>query len=371
MVGMRVLVAPDQFAGSLSAGQAARAIAEGWSAHSPSATLTVAPMSDGGCGFVDVMHEALDGQLVAVTLRGPLAGTTPGAVLLDGSTAYVESAQAVGSHLVAHADRDPERATSYGVGELVAAAVDAGAKRVLVGVGDGVTNDGGTGLLAALGATADVDLGSGPAALQGVTRVDLAPARARLDGVELVMATDDTIPLLGLFGTTKAAGSDRGVSADRVAALDLLLDAWVVAAIGSTPARRRPADAPGAGAAGGVGFGLLVLGATRESGLAAVARASDLAARACESDLVVTGEAAYDFSSRAGSVVYGVAQIAQTALRPCVVLAERVLVGAREMRAMGVESAYAVADLASEPATGDPTAGLHQLARRVARTWSR
>ncbi len=369
---MRVLVAPDQFAGSLSAGQAARAIAEGWSARSPSDTLTVVPVSDGGCGFVDVMHEALVGQLLAVTLRGPLTGTTPGAVLLDGSTAYVESAQAVGSHLVAHADRDPEAATSYGVGELVAAAVDAGAQRVVVGVADGVTNDGGTGLLAALGATADVDLDRGPAALQGITRVDLGPARARLDGIELVMATDDTVPLLGLFGTTKAAGSGRGVGADRVAAMDLLLDAWVVASTGHTPAQRRPADAPSAGAAGGVGFGLLVLGATRESGLAAVAQASGLAARASASDLVVTGEAAYDFSSRAGSVVYGVAQIAQTALRPCVVLAERVLVGAREMRVMGVDSAYAVADLPGGPGVGgDPTAGLRELARRVARTWSR
>lgn len=369
---MHVLVAPDQFAGSLSAVQAGRAIAEGWSARAPSDALTVLPMSDGGRGFVDVLNEALGGQLMAITVRGPLGTPTPGAVLLDGSTAYVESCQAVGSHLLPLADRDPERATSYGVGELVAAAVDAGARRVVVGVGDGVANDGGAGLLAALGATADVELDDGPAALRGISRVDLAPARARLDGVALVLATDDGVPLLGLFGTTKTAGFGRGVSAERVQTLDLLLDDYVVATTGPTPAQRRPADAAGAGAAGGVGFGLLSLGATRESGLAEVTRASGLAARAWQCDLVVTGEATYDFSSRAGSVVHGVAQLAQQALRPCVVLADRVLVGGREMRAMGVESAYAVVDLVGEEAaTSDPGRGLRELGRRVARTWSR
>ncbi|MDQ3627913.1 MAG: glycerate kinase [Actinomycetota bacterium] len=369
---MHVVVAPDQFAGSLSAVQAAHAIADGWSTRSPTDTFSVLPMSDGGCGFVDVMHEALDAQLVAVTVRGPLGAATPGAVVLDGSTAYVESSQAVGGHLVAPADREPERGTSYGVGQLVTAAVDAGARRVVVGVGDGVTNDGGAGLLAALGAIADVDLDKGPEALRGITRIDLTPARARLGGVEVVLATDDPIPLLGLFGTTKAAGVQRGVSAERAPALDLLLDEYVVAATGPTPRQRRPAQAPGAGAAGGVGFALLTLGATRESGLAVVAQASGLVARARQCDLVLTGAAAYDFSSRAGSVVYGVAQIAQEALRPCVVLAEQVLVGAREMRAMGVESAYAVVDLVGEPvAPEDPAAGLRRLGQRVARTWSR
>jgi len=396
MAAMRVLVAPHQFAreqfagdqsagdqlagerftGHLTAGQAGRAIADGWTLRAPSDRTHVVPLSDGGCGFVDVMHEALGGQLVAVTVRGPLGALVPGAMLLCGTTAYVEASQAIGGHRTAQSDRDPERATSYGVGELLAAAVGAGAQRVVVGVGNGGTNDGGAGLLAALGATADAELDGGPQALQGVTRIDLAPARARLDGVEIVLATDDGTPLLGLFGTTKTTGPDRGIGTDRLPAIDLVLDRFAVAAIGSTPAQRRPADAPGAGAAGGVGFGLLSLGATRESGLAVVARASGLAARARECDLVVTGEAAYDFSSRAGSVVYGVAQIAQAALRPCVVLADRVLVGAREMRAMGVESAYAVADLAGQDlvdgtaSRSDPAAGLRALGRRVARTWS-
>lgn len=368
---MRVLVAPDRFSGNLSAGQAGRAIAEGWSTRAPSDTVTVLPMSDGGSGYVDVLHELLSGQLLAVTVRGPLGAPTPGAVLLAGPTAYVESAQAVGRHLLASAERVPDRASSYGVGQLVAAAVDAGAKRVVVGVGEGVTNDGGAGLLAAVGATADVELDRGPGALRGVTRVDLAPARARLDGVELVLATEDGGPLLGLFGTTKTAGMQRGVSTENVQAIDLLLEGYVVAAMGPTPAQRRPADIPGAGAAGGVGFGLLSLGATRESGIAVVAHASGLATRAWQCDLVVTGEEAYDFSSRAGSVVHAVAQIAQQALRPCVVLAERVLVGSREMRAMGVESAYAADVLGQGTPINDPAAGLRELGRRVARTWSR
>ena len=137
------------------------------------------------------------------------------------------------------------------------------------------------------------------------------------------------------------------------------------------PPTAKLADAPGAGAAGGLGFGLLLLGATREPGIDLIADAVGLAEHAAASDLVLTGEGAFDYSSRGGKVVYGVAQVAVAALRPCVVLAGRVDVGAREMRTLGVESAYSVADLVgTEQAMGDPARSLAQLATRVARTWS-
>ena len=362
---MRVLVAPDKFAGTLTAVQAAEAIAEGWTRQAPADELDLAPMSDGGPGFVDVLHAALGGELVAVTVRGPLGDPVPATVLLGPDrTAYVESAQACGLHLTA--GRDPEAATSYGVGELVAHAMDAGARRVVVGLGGSGTTDGGAGLLAALGATADRPLDAGPAGFAGVTRVDVGPARARVDGVSLVAASDVDNPLTGLFGAAKTYGPQKGIAEDRLPAVDGLLEELA----GATDPRTRLEQ--GAGAAGGLGYGLLVLGGSREPGIGLVAEAVGLAERARGADLVLTGEGAFDFSSRSGKVPYGVAEIAGAALRPCVALAGRVLVGAREMRALGVEAAYALVDVVGEErALGEPAAALADLAARVARTWSR
>src|SRR5690606_27011489 len=157
---MRVLVAPDAFAGTLSAPEAARAIAEGWRRTAPDDVVTVAPMADGGPGFVDVLHTALGGELDAVTVRGPDGVAVPVTVLHVGSTAYVESAQACGLFLVD--PPQPLTSSTHGVGEAIAAAVDRGARRIVVGLGGSATNDGGAGLLAALGATADRPLDAGP-----------------------------------------------------------------------------------------------------------------------------------------------------------------------------------------------------------------
>jgi glycerate kinase len=361
---VRVLVAPDKFAGTLTAVEAAAAIAEGWRAAAPDDQLDLAPMSDGGPGFVDVLHEALGGELLAVTVRGPHGEPTPGTVLLAERTAYVESAQACGLHLTGK--EGAESATTYGVGELVAAAVDAGAASVVVGLGGSGSNDGGAGLLAALGATADVPLDAGGAGLVGATSVDVAAARERLGSVRLLAASDVDNPLTGLFGATKVFGPQKGIGEDRLPVVDGWLEEYAAVL------DRRVALEPGAGAAGGLGYGLLVLGATREPGIALVADAVDLPERARAADLVITGEGAFDFSSGAGKVPHGVATVAEEALRPCVVLAGKVLVGAREMRALGIESAYSLVDLVGEErAFAEPAAALGELAARTARTWSR
>ena len=139
---MRVLVAPDKFAGTLSAVEAAEAIATGWRRRAPGDEVETVPMADGGPGFVDVLHASLGGELLAVTVSGPYGDPVPGSVLRVGTTAYVESAQACGLHLTEPDRRKPERATTRGVGELVAAAVDSGATRVVVGLGGSATNDG-------------------------------------------------------------------------------------------------------------------------------------------------------------------------------------------------------------------------------------
>ena len=361
---MRILVAPDKFAGTLTAVEASDAIAAGWRETAPDDELDLAPMSDGGPGFVDVLHEALGGELLAITVRGPHGAPTPATLLVADDTAYVESAQACGLHLTGK--EGAEEATTYGVGELVAAAVDAGVTTVVIGLGGSGSNDGGAGLLAALGATADVPLDAGGAGLDGVTTVDVSPAVERVAGVRLVAASDVDNPLTGLFGATKVFGPQKGITEERLPTGDAWLEQYAAAL------DRRVALEKGAGAAGGLGYAVLVLGATREPGIALVADAVGLAERARAADLVLTGEGAFDFSSRAGKVPHGVAQVAEEALRPCVVLAGKVLIGSREMRALGIESAYSLVDLVGEErAFAEPAAALRELAGRTARTWSR
>jgi glycerate kinase len=364
MVAMRVLVAPDKFAGTLTAVQAAAAIAEGWASTAPGDIVEQVPMADGGPGFVDVLQASLGGTLHAVTVSGPFGEPTPATVLLVGDTAYVESAQACGLHLTGRAE--PERSTTYGVGELLLAAIDVGATSVVVGLGVSGTTDGGAGLLAALGATSDRPLDGGPAGLAGLTTLDLEAARARLDGVRVIAASDVESPLTGLFGAVKTFGPQKGLAADRMPVVDGWLQDFAAVA------GRRIALEKGAGAAGGLGYALLLLGATRVSGIDLVADAVGLAAQAAAADLVITGEGSFDFSSRAGKVPFGVATVAGAAARPCIVLAGRVDVGSREMRALGVESAYSLVDLVGEErALADPAGALFDLAARTARTWSR
>lgn len=364
---MRVVIAPDKFAGTLSAVEAAAAIAAGWARHAPADELVGVPMSDGGPGFLDVLHVALGGELAAVTVSGPYGEPVPATILVAGETAYLESAQVVGLALTPIEDRDPERATSRGLGELIDHAVGTGVRRVVVGLGGTATNDGGAGVLAALGATADgARLTAGPAGLDGLSAVDLTAARARLAGVELVAASDVENQLLGIVGATKVYGPQKGVREERL----FTVDAWLQGFAELTD--RKLAAVKGAGAAGGIGFALLLLGGTRTSGVDLVAAAVRLAESLRGADLVVTGEGAFDFSSGSGKVPYGVAELAASALVPCIAMAGRVLIGSREMRTFGVESAYSMAELLGEErALGQPAEALADLAERVARTWSR
>lgn len=362
--GMRVLIAPARFDGTLSAVQAAEAIAAGWRRHAPADDLDLAPMADGGPGFVDVVHAAVGGELLAVTVRGPYGEPVPATILVAGETAYVECGQACGRQLAAGGD--PLDASSYGAGELLVAALDAGALRIVAGLGPAAILDGGAGVLAALGATADVPLDAGQRGLRGIGSIDLGAALARCGGIELVAAAEGDGPLTGLFGSVKTAGPALGLAEESLPGVDAELQAWAEAT------DRRLSLRPGAGTAGGVGFALLLLGGLVEPGLDVVARTIGLAARAARTDLVVTGEGSFDYASRAGTVPYTVAQIAETALRPCISVAGEVLVGAREMRALGIESAYSVVELVGrDRAFADAPEAVAELSARVARTWSR
>jgi glycerate kinase len=357
---MRVLLAPDCFGGTLTAAEAARAMAVGWRAVRPGDELVELPLSDGGPGFLNVVP----GSWRALTVEDPLARPVLAAWKLDGTTAYVEVAQACGLHLLTAAERDPTTTTSYGVGQLVKAAVEAGATTVVLGLGGSATNDAGAGMLAALGLRRE------DAAGERLPAGGLALARtARLVGhrlqVSLLAATDVDAPLLGRFGASVAFGPQKGASPAQVELLEQALAHWIDVLEAHLGVSIR--DLPGAGAAGGIGAAVLALGGTRTSGLQLVAGLVDLAGEAQKADLVLTGEGSFDVSSLRGKVVAGVAAAAAQEATPCLVLAGRVSVGRRERGAAGIEEAYSLeGEVGLEQALSQPGEALAMLAGRVA-----
>ncbi|MEI7057968.1 glycerate kinase [Nocardioides sp. CCNWLW239] len=356
---MRVLIAPDKYAGTLTAFEAASAIAEGWRRTAPRDELSLIPMADGGPGFLGLLHEVLGGDLHELEVRGPHGDPVTAQVLAEGRTAYVESAQAAGLHLTG--GTDAERATSYGVGQLLLAARDVGARKVVVGLGGSGTSDGGAGLLAALGATADRPLDAGVAGLEGVAEVTLPEPL----GLEIEIASDVDNPLTGLFGAVKVFGAQKGLAEEAMPRWDGALQDLAAAT------SRKTATEKGAGAAGGIGFALLLLGGTRRPGFDVVADLLGLTEEASRADLVITGEGSFDPQSAAGKVPVGVARLAERALRPCIVLAGKVSMSGREMRTLGIDAAYSLVDsVGEERALGEAYDSLAQVAARVARTWS-
>jgi glycerate kinase len=343
---MRVLVAPDSFGSTLTAVEAAAAIADGWRTAAPYDELTRLPMSDGGPGFVAVLAAALGGETVHLEVADPLGRPVPATYLVVGDVAYVESAQACGLHLLAPEERNPSITSTRGLGELLAHAVSGGARRLVVGLGGSGTNDGGRGMWEAL---------------DGVV----------LPGVEILAATDVDNPLLGPNGASAVYGPQKGADRAMVLDLDDRLRAWADDVERQT-SRTGLRDQPGAGAAGGLGFALLALGGRRVSGVELVAGAVGLAERVESADLVVTGEGAFDAQSLRGKVIAGVARAAQAAGVPCIVVAGRVEVGRRDAAAAGLEAAYSVAELLGSPqdALAAGADGLARTATQVARIWS-
>ena len=384
---MHVVIAPDCYTGSLTAGQAADAIADGWARTAPRDVLSRVPLSDGGPGFVDVLAANLRGEVRAVVTTDPLGREVPATLLLvdeDGRhTAYLESAQATGLHLLAPDERDPTRTTTLGVGTMLLAALDAGARRIVIGLGGSATNDAGAGLLAALGVGPVDRLALGGLALADTSEDDvrgLEAARERLRGTDLVIASDVDSPLLGLKGASAVFGPQKGASEHDAQRLENALGhfASVVARV-RPPARDlltgtliRPERQPGAGAAGGLGYALHLLGARQVSGVGAVLDAVGFGHVLATADLVVTGEGRFDWQSLRGKVVVGVAEAAARLGLPAIAIPGQSLVGRREAMTAGLSGVYPVAERPQQvaDALADPVGTLSARAARVARTWS-
>lgn len=360
---MRIVVAPDKFAGSLAAPEVTRAIAAGWRKAAPQDEIVAVPMADGGPGFVGCLAASLPGRIRTVGVSGPLGQAVAADVFVSDATWYVEAAAANGRHL-SGAQRDPMVATSAGVGEILRAACGRGATRIVVGLGGSATNDGGAGMLAALGAQgrdaggALVDLTGGPAALERLATLDLTAAREVVAGVELVAATDVDSPLLGERGATRMFGAQKGLTGEMADRAEAAIAHWadVCESTGAAAGLRRE---PGAGAAGGLGYALLLLGASRTSGAAVIAAATDLPDRCASADLVITGEGCFDEQSRHGKVVMSV--LAAAGEVPVVIVAGQSLVPAAQWRSEGFADVVSLLDRA-----GSVTESMNRAPRLLA-----
>jgi len=347
---VRVVLASDSWGGTLSAGQACAALAQGWRRVAPADELLARPMSDGGPGFIQVLARPGDAVL-PVVVSDPLGRGVPATVLLRDGVAYVESAQACGLHLLAVAERDG-RGSTAGVALLLRAALGTGAGEVVVGLGGSGTNDGGRGAYEALGAGTPTDQPGG------------WPA-----GVRLTVASDVAAPLLGHSGAVEVFGPQKGVT--DVAEAEARMAAWADEL--ERRCGRRVRDTDGAGAAGGLGAALLALGGVRVPGVGLVVDLVGLPAALEGADLVITGEGRYDHTSLRAKVPMGVARTAQAAGVPVVVVAGEVDVADRETRAAGVDEVHSTAELAGsgEQSRGRPAFWLAVLGERLARRWSR
>jgi glycerate 2-kinase len=384
---VRVLVAPDCFTGTLSADEAAEAIADGWARSAPQDHLTLVPLSDGGPGFLDVLSRALGGTTFSVEVADPLGRPVPAMILMvevaGRRTAYIESAQACGLHLLAEGERNPMLTSTFGVGQLLEAALAQGATCVVIGLGGSGTNDGGAGLLAALGAGDPNALAAGGAQLKDLDDDDLAGLAAvqeRLHAIELVLATDVDSPLLGFHGASAVFAPQKGATPEMAQELESAMGRFAEVVARVAPAGRdlltgkqmRREREPGAGAAGGLGYGLLLLGGHRVSGVQAVLDAVGFGALVQSTDLVVTGEGTFDWQSLRGKVVAEVAHAALAGAKPVVVIAGQVRVGRRETMELGISGTYAVAENPAQVAAAlaEPAGTLSARTTRVAITWS-
>jgi glycerate 2-kinase len=370
---MRVVVAPDKFEGSLTAGQAAQAIQAGLLRARPDAEVLGLPLGDGGAGTLEVLVAA-GFRRVPVPASGPTGEPVEAAIAVQGQRSFIEMAEASGLKRLPGGRRAPLAATTYGTGELVRAALDLGVRELALGVGGSATTDGGAGMAAALGARflddAGAELPPGGAALLHLARVGTAGLDPRLRDVEVTVAADVDNPLVGPEGAAHVFAPQKGAGPDEVLLLDSALRryAHVLAADLGVDL----AATPGAGAAGGLGAGAIAfLGARLRSGIELILELVGFDRAVADADLVVTGEGKLDAQTLRGKTPVGVARAATAHGVPVVALAGAVDVADRELRAAGFEEAHALTELEPDPerCMAEAAALLERLAERVGRAW--
>ena len=344
---MKIVIAPDSFKGSLTATEAADAIEIGFRAVYPDAEYVKVPMADGGEGTVQSLVDATSGTIINQSVIGPMGDMVPGFFgILGGSrTAVVEMAAASGIHLVKPEERNIYLASSFGTGQLINAALDHGCDKLIIGLGGSATNDGGMGMMKALGAQF---LGQGGAplapdvrALLQLAKIDLQYLVPRLSKTEIVVACDVNNPLCGENGSSRIFGPQKGATEDDIVVLDKALARYGdVLAINTG---RNIAVEPGAGAAGGMGAALIgLIDAVVKPGVDLVIEIVDLAKSLVDTNLVITGEGRIDSQTIHGKTPIGVAKIAKSHNLPVICIAGSVEDGADIIHQMGIDEIYSV-----------------------------
>lgn len=369
----RVLVAADKFKGSLTAVEVAERVTAGLRRALPEVEVEALPVADGGDGTV-AAAVAAGFERREVRVAGPLGQEVTAAFALRGDTAVVEMAEASGLQRLPAGVFAPLTASTYGSGELLRAALDAGVRTIVFGVGGSATTDGGAGMLSALGArflTADGEpVPPGGGGLADLASADLSGLDPRLASVELVLASDVDNPLTGPKGAPAVYGPQKGASPDDVAALDSALAHYATVLETSVgPRAAEYAAAPGAGAAGGIGYGALLLGARFRAGIEVMLDVLGFAPALERAELVITGEGSLDEQTLHGKAPAGVAAAARAAGKEVVAVCGRLALPPEVLGRAGIRRAYPLTDAEPDVATCIAEAGpiLERVAERIGR----
>ena len=350
---MKIVIAPDSFKGSASSLQIAVSIQKGIQRVCPDAQFDLIPIADGGEGTCEAVLASAAGEWITRRVVGPLGAPVDARYcMLEDRTAIIEMAAASGLTLVPHDELDPMRATSIGTGELIRDALDHGARRLIIGIGGSATNDGGAGMLQALGGSLrdseEKEIGFGGGVLDKLHTLDLSKLDPRIQNSDITIACDVTNPLLGPKGASAVYGPQKGATAEQVRVLDQSLTHYakiVKAATGIDAA-----DLEGAGAAGGLGYGLLVfLGASLKRGIDTMLDLAGFDERIKGADLVITGEGRIDGQSAFGKVPVGIAsRVKRAGELPVIAFAGGIGEGAERLYDLGIDAMVSIVDGAME-----------------------
>ena len=372
---MKIVIAPDSYKESLSATEVAQAIEKGFREIFPEAQFVSVPVADGGEGTVEAMIAATQGRAVTSTVTGPLGDTVEAqwGISGDGQTAFIEMAAASGLALVPPELRNPLITTSYGTGELILQALESGVKKIIIGIGGSATNDGGAGMVQALGAKLcaanGADIGFGGGSLMSLNNIDIRHLDARLQTCSIRVACDVTNPLTGTSGASFIFGPQKGATEAMIRELDHNLAHF--ADVIKKSLRVDVKEVPGAGAAGGMGAALMAfLGAELRSGIEIVTQALNLEEHIHDCTLVVTGEGRLDSQSIHGKVPVGVASVAKKYHKPVIGIAGSLTRDVGIVHQYGIDSVFSVLNRIGslEEAFRDAAENIYLTSRNVAAT---
>lgn len=365
---MKIVLAPDSFKGSLTAAQVCAAMEEGIRRYLPDAEIVSAPMADGGEGTVQSLVDATGGTFITEQVHGPLGEPIEArfGMLGDGSTAVIEMAAASGLPLVPDDRRDPSRTTTYGTGQLIKAALERGADTIIVGIGGSATNDAGAGMAQALGVTLldaegnPLPSGCGGRELANLHRIDLSTMDPRIAQTRFRVACDVDNPLYGERGAAYIYGPQKGADPEMVVQLDAALRTF--AEVVKRDLGLDVAHIPGAGAAGGLGAGLMAFcGAKLEPGVDIVLDAIDLAGKSQGADLIITGEGAINYQTAFGKAPSGPVRISKQVGCPNIVIAGGVDLDANQLHEKGFGPLFSICNTAMSLSEAMETGNAHRM----------